>query len=177
VYNVIAAIDSKRGLAREGQIPWDLAEDRRFFREITTHTKDKDKQNVVVMGRKTWESLAARCQPFPDRINMVLSHRIIKPRGSAIWVRNWQALEQRIVSLVSGGDVEKVFIIGGAEIYKQALEKLNCKKLYLTEIQKDFNCDLFFPVIEAGFKEKWRSEVYQENGVSFCFTELIEEFL
>jgi dihydrofolate reductase len=54
-------------------LAWDIPEDRKYFRKITTKTKDSKKQNAVIMGRKTWESIPKKYRPFPKRYNCILS--------------------------------------------------------------------------------------------------------
>jgi len=145
-WKAIAALAENRVIGDRGTIPWKLPEDMRFFRTQTTgHT--------IVMGRKTWDSLG---RPLPQRRNVVVS-RTLKPGGNtlpgAFVVKNLEQVEQMPV----GGDV---WIIGGAEIYAEALPK--CAELYLTHVAGKFAGDAFFPKYEDLFEAK---ETLQETPV------------
>jgi dihydrofolate reductase len=131
-WKAIAALAENRVIGVGGKIPWRLPEDMRFFREQTTgHT--------VVMGRKTWESLG---RPLPGRRNVVVSRTLTpgeKTLAGALVVPNLDAVEK----LPPFGDV---WVIGGAEIYAQALAR--CSELYLTHVPGSPAGDVFFPRYE-----------------------------
>jgi dihydrofolate reductase len=161
-YNIIVAMDSKNGIAKNGKIPWDLVEDRVYFKKITTETKDKSRRNVVVMGRKTWESLPKNNRPLSGRINIVLT----KQKMDAVeTVASFEELEKKLVKIAE--KIEEVFIIGGEQVYKQALDKLNIHKLYITQIQRDYGCDQFF----SEFRDRFELE-QQEKHRDFYFLRL-----
>jgi len=128
------------GIGHEGKLPWSIKPDMRRFREITT-TAPPGRKNAVVMGRKTYESLP---KPLPDRYNVVLT-RDSRESDSKVTYSTWQSLEQTLARL----DPHRVFIIGGAEIYRLAMEQLPIQRMYITEV---FNaggvavpCDIHFP--------------------------------
>lgn len=128
--NAILAMDSNMGIGYDNALPWPHNKrDMQWFRNCTSG-------HVVVMGRKTWESFGSK--PLPNRINVVLTNRDIE--GEA--------------DLVAFGDVEDVinnlkekypdlhiFIIGGANLYRQALPF--CDKVYVTRIKGAYRCDTF----------------------------------
>ena len=70
---VVAASLPEFGIGFEGKLPWRIAEDMKHFKQITSQTVDKNKQNAVIMGRKTWESIPSKFRPLPDRLNVVLT--------------------------------------------------------------------------------------------------------
>lgn len=70
---VVAATVPEFGIGFNGSIPWRIPEDLKFFKETTTSTKDESKQNAVIMGRKTWESIPSKYRPLPSRLNIVLT--------------------------------------------------------------------------------------------------------
>ena len=72
-FNIIVAVDSKNGIGKKGNLPWSFSADMKRFKEITSTTKDKSKQNAVVMGRKTWNSIPEKFRPLPGRLNLVLT--------------------------------------------------------------------------------------------------------
>jgi len=136
-WKAIAALAENRVIGVDGKIPWRLPEDMKFFREQTTgHT--------VVMGRKTWESLG---RPLPRRRNVVVSRTLAPGENTlpgAIVVNNLNEVD----ALPMEGDI---WIIGGAEIYAQALPR--CAELYLTQVAGNFAGDAFFPEYENLFAE------------------------
>ena len=133
---VIAAIDERRGIAKNGQIPWDLPADRKFFKEKTVG-------GVVLMGRGTYDTLP---QPLPGRTNLVLTH-LKELRSGFITVTE-----------IPYKKYPDLWIIGGEDVYKQAL--LYCQELYLTHVPGDYNCDQFFPVYQSEFKLQSKQSIH-----------------
>ena len=112
-FSIIIALNEKNGIGLNNEIPWKCPEDLRFFRQMTEN-------NVVVMGRKTWESLPHR--PLKNRINIVLSRNQMENLPENTYCFN--SLEK---ALSYENNDKKIFVIGGSEIYKQA-SKLKCDK-------------------------------------------------
>ena len=120
-----------RVIGAGNKIPWHLPEDFKWFKQMTTG-------NVVVMGRKTFESIG---KPLPNRETIVLSRGGFSYPG----VKTISSLEE-LPPLVSN---RKVFIAGGAQIYVQALPQ--CSDLYLTLVKREVEGDAFFPPFEDQF--------------------------
>jgi dihydrofolate reductase len=140
--NAILATDLNFGIGKEGNLPWPKNErDMTWFRE---HTMG----HVVVMGRKTWESIGSK--PLPKRINVVITSKTLE--GSDLTMSG--DMEQILDHLKEIYEGLHIWIIGGAEIYFQAIPL--CDKLYLTTINNKYDCDTHvesdiitkFPVIE-----------------------------
>jgi dihydrofolate reductase len=119
-----------RVIGRDGKIPWHISEELRWFKKMTIG-------NVVLMGRKTFESLG---KPLPNRVNIVVSRRGEIP--GATTVRDLAAFDPSAFS-------QDVFVIGGAEIYAQTLPQ--CAELYLTVVKRTVEGDTFFPAFESDF--------------------------
>ena len=119
------------------------------------------------MGRKTWEALPQKFRPLPGRVNLVLSREggLSLPSG----VLCAQSLDNAL-SQLSFSEIENVFVIGGAQIYAQAIEHPLCQKLYVTHVQGEYGCDTFFPPISQKFFPVSASEKYHEDGISFQFS-------
>lgn len=137
--SLIVAIAHDNVIGRSNDLPWYLPADLKHFKEITTgHT--------VIMGRKTYDSIAARLgKPLPNRHNVILTReeKFVVP-GATVVNSLEIALEEH--------ENEEVFVIGGAEIYSQALS--HADKLYVTEIDADITGgDTFFPLIDP---QEWR---------------------
>ena len=72
-FQLVVAATRKLGIGKAGSMPWKLPGDMAYFKEITSKTADPGKQNAVIMGRKTWESIPPKFRPLPGRINVVLT--------------------------------------------------------------------------------------------------------
>ncbi len=153
--SLVAAVARGGVIGRAGGLPWRLPEDMRRFRELTLG-------HPVIMGRRTWDSLPDRFRPLPGRRNVVVT------RNSS-----WQSegaeragsLEEAL-RLVS--DAERVFVIGGGELYAAALPLAD--ELLLTEIDLEVVGDTVFPTWDrAEFDESARENGLSENGVRFSF--------
>ncbi len=129
----IAAMSRNRVIGAGNRLPWHLPADFKWFKQMTTG-------HVVVMGRKTFESIG---RPLPQRETLVLSRGDFRHPG----VRVIRSLDEIPVPDAAG---RKVFIAGGAEIYRQALPR--CSDLYLTLVQREVEGDAFFPPFEADFE-------------------------
>ena len=128
ILSIIVAYDRNRVIGFQNKIPWHLSEDLRRFKKLTT-------DHIIIMGRKTFESIG---RELPNRINRVVS-------------RKSTSLNDEIERAKSAAH-DEVFVIGGAEIFKQALPLAD--RIYLTEIDAEFEGDTFFPAID--FKKEFR---------------------
>lgn len=128
--NAILAVDGNLGIGYNGKMPWPHnKKDMDWFRDNT------DRQ-VVIMGRKTWESLGNK--KLPSRINVVVTNSKIKGKPDYVESGNVEDIINKFKDLYEELDV---FIIGGSNIYRQALPY--CDKLYITHIKKSYKCDAF----------------------------------
>ena len=137
----IAAMSLNRVIGAGNKIPWHLPDDFKWFKRMTIG-------NVVVMGRKTFESIG---KPLPNRDTIVLS----RSKFSHPEVRVVRSLNE-LASHVAG---REVFICGGAQIYEQALP--HCSDLYLTLVKREVEGDAFFPRFEDAFE---LVETLQDNA-------------
>lgn len=126
---LIAALDPKNGIGIDGKLPWHIKDDLKLFKERTLN-------HTIVMGRKTFESIG---KPLPKRNNCVVSRN-----------KSYQAVDG--VEFISDFKdflvkneltEESIYVIGGAEIYKQALPF--AKQLALSMVKQEYSCDTFFP--------------------------------
>jgi len=166
-FSIIAAADEGGGIGIGNGLPWRLKGDLKYFSEVTTHAAP-GKANAVIMGRKTWESLPESSKPLKSRLNVVLSRGdTALPEG----VLKASSLDDAFKELGSRHDTDRVFVIGGASLYAQAVNHPDCEKIYLTEVLGQFNCDAFFPVIPVGLYNKIStSKIWEEHGTKYRFT-------
>lgn len=154
--SAIVAVDNDWGIGFNGGLLEKIPEDLKHFKNLTTNT-------IVVMGRKTWDSLPKK--PLPNRLNIVISHseRFISPEGAA-------RISLEEVKIRMSNTNADWFIIGGGQIYKQLLPY--CEKVYVTKIYKDHeNIDTYFPNLDES--NKWSGspigEVQTYNDLSYQF--------
>lgn len=164
-FSIIVAVDRDFGIGKGGFLPWDLPGEIKHFKDVTTALYNGH-QNALIMGRKTWESIPSKFRPLPKRLNVVLTRQ--KASIVAAGVLSAANLDEAL-HLVSGGPCGKVFVIGGAELFKKAIDHSSCHEIYLTQIQSSFDCDCFFPSLPAGFRETSRSELISEKGSAYSF--------
>lgn len=152
---IIAAISENRVIGRDNQLPWSIPDDLKRFRQLTTG-------HPVVMGRRTFESIG---RPLPERTNIVVSRN---PRFQTEGIVRCGSLGEALSRAGEGGR-EKIFIIGGGQIYGQTIDLAD--RLYLTVVRGDFSGDAYFP--EYGdFSRKISEKHGQSNGLSYKFLEL-----
>ncbi len=142
ILSIIDAMGKNNELGKDNQLLWDLPRDMKHFRETTSG-------HPVIMGRKTFESIG---RPLPKRRNVVITRDTeYQKEGIEVVHSLIEAIE-----LFKGSD-EESFVIGGAEIYKQALPFAD--RLYITHVDGAFDADAFFP--EVNYIE-WK-EVSREH--------------
>lgn len=132
-WQAIAAMADNRVIGKEGQIPWHLPEDFKWF-------KNKTLGHAIVMGRKTYESIG---RPLPKRTNIVVSRTVTDIAGCTV-IRSLEELDR-----IDLGQ-QSVFVIGGGEIYKAALPR--CSDLWISHVAGSFDGDAQFPEFEHAFE-------------------------
>ncbi len=173
-FTIVVAVDKKGGIAKKGAIPWKLSADLKHFKSLTTESPDGE-INVVIMGRKTWESLPDDYRPLPGRINVVLTrHQQYEMPSGVIRSKDLsQALE--LAQRTDSNRIHKVFVIGGSQIYNDAVSNPLCAQIVMTIIDKDYNCDLFFPEIPFWFQKVSQSDILSENDINYYITTYCRE--
>jgi dihydrofolate reductase len=168
-FSIIAALDAESGIAKDNAIPWHLDGDLAHFQTITTKTQDRFKSNAVIMGRATWESLPPGKRPLPGRVNIVLTHNDAADLpASVVKADHWEKVFQYIQG--HADEIENVFVIGGGRVYQDAIQRPECRYLYLTHIMKRYGCDTFFPPFERSFHLLSSSDYMEEDMTTYHFT-------
>ena len=134
---LIAARARNGVIGLDNQMPWHLPEDLAYFKRVTLG-------KPVLMGRKTFESIG---RPLPGRLNIVVTRN---PDWQAAGVQVAHSLDAAL-ALAAAAAPEEIMLIGGAELYRQALPQADV--LYLTEIDAEFAGDAFFPEVDLA---RWR---------------------
>ena len=172
---IIVAVDRKNGIGKNNDLPF--PSDLSFFKETTVG-------NVVIMGRKTWESL--KVQPLPDRINIVVSTRLPDGRFKKSKTPDFsdEAIEKgtslsdpffvvhslsAAVKLAEKDHADKKhFIIGGELLYKSAFDTLTIDDVILTKFGIEADCDRFFPKTTKELEEmfpRWKAIRIDNDGL------------
>jgi dihydrofolate reductase len=165
-FALVAAADKKMGIGKDNRLPWRLKSELAYFTRITTEAAE-GKVNAVLMGLNTWISLPETSKPLRGRLNVVLSKEPVElPEG----VINALSFDEAFRKIASQTNIDKVYVIGGASIYAQTINMPECKKIYLTEVDGEFDCDAFFPQIDSGVFKKINESEWQEEPVRYRFT-------
>lgn len=148
--NLIVAFDKKGGISKNGMIPWRIKEDSNFFLDVTKRSYVPNKKNAVIIGKNTWKSLPKLDRGLKDRINIVVSKTMTNNELNS---DNGTGADSYLVKSLNDGielcnklQPGKIFIGGGSNIYKEALENYHIDELYLTKINHDYECDNIFPL-------------------------------
>jgi dihydrofolate reductase len=166
MFNIIVATDKNQGIGKNGKLPWKLRADMQFFKKTTTFCPESNMKNAVIMGRKTYESIPLKFRPLNNRLNIVLTKNHEYKQDNVITAHQF---DEVLEMLDKKSDIYNVFIIGGGEIYKEAIFHSQCKRVYRTVINKNFNCDTFFPKFESKFYLENESNLKFENEISYQF--------
>ncbi|EME32569.1 thymidylate synthase/dihydrofolate reductase [Galdieria sulphuraria] len=173
---VVALTRNARGIGLLGKMPWKLKKDLQFFKELTLG-------NPVIMGRKTWESLPTASKPLKKRLNVVLtSNPTLFQKNYLETLTDEDRTEEEGLCLACNSlesalnmlrlrSFPVAYIIGGRQVFEEALVNPACSRVYLTRIYEDFACDTFFPCLPNYFQLVSNSEIFEENGIKFEFLE------
>ena len=150
---LIMACTPLGGIGKNGTLPWRIKEDMALFKRITTTTKNINQYNIVIMGRKTWESIPAKFRPLPNRINMVVSTTMKQSdidktyTGNNVFIANSITdINIQMNNIKSLYDIDKTFVIGGANIYEQLLNLKLIDTIHISYLMKEYDCDTFIDI-------------------------------
>jgi dihydrofolate reductase len=152
--NLIYARAANGVIGKDNALPWHLPEDLAHFKRTTLGCP-------VIMGRKTWDSLPPRFRPLPGRRNIVLTR---DPDWRADGALRAGSVTE---AMTIGGDAAEVWVIGGAEVYRQSLP--HAQRVVVTEIARDFEGDAFMPALGPEWAEQARETHTAANGLPFAF--------
>jgi dihydrofolate reductase len=151
---LVVAMDRERGIGVQNRLPWHLPEDLAHFKRVTSG-------HAIIMGRKTFDSIG---RPLPNRRNVVITR-------DAAWRRDGVEAVGSLpeaLALAGGGEA---YVIGGAEIFRLALSAAS--RMIVTEIDARFDCDTFFPAIEASRWQSAAREAYHSaaSGLDYAIAD------
>jgi dihydrofolate reductase len=141
--SLVVAVAQNGVIGRNNQLIWHLRDDMKFFKELTTG-------HILLTGRKNYESIPEKFRPLPNRLNCIMTRN-----------QNYKASNCELFSELSNwvdtykNDERELFIIGGGEIYRQALEQDVVDVMFITHVKVEPIGDTFFPEFDMSL---WRSE-------------------
>lgn len=134
--NLVVAVDMLNGFSKNNMIPWNFKEDLKYFQKITHNTN-------VIMGRKTWDTLPQKHKPLKNRNNIIVSSTMTYTSDKD---KDKYQIARSFDDALNICDKSKpIFAIGGKSIYESAIDSSILDKLYITNINKDYQCDNRFP--------------------------------
>jgi dihydrofolate reductase len=134
---IVVALDDCNGIGRNNTIPWHIKNDLKFFRHVTTKTTDQNKQNAIIIGRKTYETFP---KPLPNRLNIVVSSNRTLPNINYPNVVRVESLNDALKRAKEDTNIENIFIAGGVSIYEEAMKTNLVQRVFLTRVKGDFQC-------------------------------------
>ena len=159
--SLIVAVADNGVIGLGGDMPWHISADLRYFKQVTMGAP-------VIMGRKTYQSIG---RALPGRANIVVSRnsKFEAPDADVTPDVDSALSKARTIAEIKGGG--EVFVIGGAEVYEQAMSAAD--RIYLTRIHAEFPGDVFFPILDESCWQEVLLETHSpelEGGPSFSFT-------
>lgn len=157
--SAIAAMSENRVIGIDNQLPWHLPADLKHFKTLTTG-------HPILMGRKTYESIG---RPLPNRTNIIITRNADFTAPGCVVVTSID----HAMTHAAKENVQEIFIIGGAEVYKQLLPHVQC--IYLTIVHEQFEGDAFFPELDVKEWKETARETHaadENNEYSYSFITL-----
>lgn len=151
---LIVAVDRRRGLAKQGHMPWHIPDDEQYFTDQT-----KLYGGNVLTGAGTFH-LAYKNKPLAGRQNYILTHDPTPIPGATVV----HDLDQFLADFQ-----DDLWVAGGANVFAQIIANGKADELYLTHIDDDFNCDQFFPEYEQTFELVQQTETKEQNGFHYRY--------
>lgn len=165
MFDIVVAADLEWGIGKDSGLPWPkLSGDLQHFKRVTSACSE-GKRNAIVMGRKTWDSKEVAGRPLPRRLNIVISRSAMTVPAGVLAARS---LDEALAAVTD--DVETTFVVGGAQIFREAFEHAALRYVYLTRVEGRFGCDVMIPDLDArGFVAvPWDGAmVGEDNGVRY----------
>lgn len=152
--NIIVAVAENGVIGADGKIPWDLPEDKAYFKKITSG-------NIVIMGRNTFEDIGF---PLPERYNIIISTTKNFHAENLTTAKDFESALKTARLYAEKNNINEIFLCGGRKIYQQGLEIAD--RIYMTKIHSYYNGDVFFPQFSKN--DFFLAECTEVNNMSFC---------
>ncbi|XP_056908121.1 zgc:153031 isoform X2 [Takifugu flavidus] len=171
---VIAAVCNNRGIGKDNQMPWSIPAEFQYFLNTVTRVSRPGNMNMMVWGKQCWVSHPDSTFPLPNILHAVLSKTLLTVPDHAHFVCESLDAAVRLASEPPLADlIEIIWIVGGVQVYKEAMEHPWCDLIYLTDIMAEFECDVFFPEFDKKLFEVQDSfpdvpnGIQEDNGIKY----------
>lgn len=162
IVSLIVAVAENNVIGKDNTLIWHLPKDMQFFKQTTLN-------HHIITGRKNYISIPEKFRPLANRTNIVLTRQNDFTEQGCVVLNSLEAA----IEFAKRNNETEVFIIGGGQIYKEALDKNLVDKMYITHVHQAFEGDTFFPEVNI---EKWqkiseehhRKDEKHAYGFSFC---------
>ena len=171
----IAAISRNRCIGKGNDLPWHISADLQHFKKMTTANNDSDIKGIVIMGRKTFESMGSR--PLPKRVSFIITSQVnyadqkdLVGKDNAYVVHNLDDALTQAAQLAKDIALETIWVIGGEKVFSDAMRYTD--RIELTHVATDISDgDAFYPVLPSDFKIADESEQRhdEKSGLDFKF--------
>jgi dihydrofolate reductase len=161
MFSLVVAMSENHVIGRNNALPWHLPADLKYFKELTTG-------HVVIMGRKTFESIGSK--PLPKRPTVIVTHDHSFAPGQGVRVAHTLEDALRIANEINGEPIKQVFVLGGAQIFRQAIPVAD--RLYVTLVHAHIEGDTYFPEIDQACWKlvgDQRREADEKNAYAMSF--------
>ena len=160
----VVACDQQNCIGKGNQLPWHISEDLQHFKRIT-------QGGIVIMGRKTFESMG---RPLPNRINYVITRDTTWTADGVKVVHSIEAALEQAAQDLAQVEKQSLFIIGGGEIFTQTLNIAD--RLEITHVQLDVQGDAFYPSITDDFVlTEYSDQISEKNAIAFRFAQYLKQ--
>lgn len=165
MFKMIVAMSRNRGIGFKNRLPWDLKQDLKFFKDNTIGNEN----NVVIMGKKTWYSIHhSISEPLPKRDKIIMT----SSTDAVVFTPNCHIANniENVIKICNENKYSERWIIGGEQVYKEFIKANVVQEIWVTEVDKYYNCDTFFPELPSHFNLIIKGQKIWEKGVPFRFT-------
>lgn len=138
---LVVAWDKNKLIGANGKLPWHISDDLKYFKKLTTN-------GVILMGRKTWESIG--CKPLPKRKHMIITKEV-QPHEENVYY--FQSVETALSKFA------QIFIIGGSQIYDYVLKNNLVDRMLVSKVEGDYKGDTYFPEFD---ESKWNVKPFEK---------------
>ena len=159
IISAIAAVAENGVIGKDGELPWNLPDDMKFFQRTTLN-------HYIISGRKNYESIPDRFRPLRDRVNIVVTRDPGYQAPGAIVCHSLDAA----LEVARKAEVKEVFLIGGGQLYAEAFEAGMVDRLYYTTVHARPKGDVYFPEVGTGWKEVWTEKHKADDRHKYAFT-------
>jgi dihydrofolate reductase len=173
VFDIVVAADLDWSIGKANALPWPkLKGDLQHFKRVTCAASE-GMRTAVIMGRKTWESVEVAGKPLPRRLNIVVTRKA--DYAVVEGVRIAPSLAAALELAAAPTDIESTFVVGGAEIFRDAFPHPQLRYVYLTRVEVHCGGDTHIPDLDRDFvRDAWDGEqALEDNGVRYRIERLI----